>query len=54
LLFNKFYPIVDTCLSCEDTARESCAMVHRWWLFCVIFASRISSEPCAAHFRHAF
>jgi len=27
LLFNKFFPIVDTCLSCEDTARQSCAMV---------------------------
>jgi len=22
-----FFPIVDTCLSCEDTARQSCAMV---------------------------
>ena len=25
-----FFPIVDTCLSCEDTARQSCAMVRRW------------------------
>jgi len=23
-------------------------------IFCVIFASCISSEPCAAHFRHTF
>ena len=22
--FNKLFPIVDTCLSCEDTARQSC------------------------------
>ena len=27
LLLNKFFPIVDTCLSCEDIARQSCAMV---------------------------
>ena len=25
-----FYLIVDTCLSCEDIARQSCAMVPRW------------------------
>ena len=30
LLLNKFFPIVDTCLSCKDIARQSCAMVHRW------------------------
>ena len=30
LLFNKFFPILDRCLSCEDIARETCAMVHRW------------------------
>ena len=30
LLFNNFFPIVDRCLSCEDIARETCAMVHRW------------------------
>jgi len=28
-----FFPIVDTCLSCEDSARQSCAMVRRWRLF---------------------
>jgi len=27
LLFNKFFLTVDTCLSCEDVARQSCAMV---------------------------
>ena len=25
-----FFPIVDTCLSCEDIARQSCAVVRRW------------------------
>ena len=30
LLFNKFFPIVDRCLRCEDIARKTCAMVHRW------------------------
>ena len=33
LLLNKFFPIVDTCLSCEDIARQSCAMVRRWRFF---------------------
>jgi len=45
-----FFPIVDACLSYEDIARQSCAMVRRWRFF----ASCISSEPRAAHFRHAF
>ena len=25
-----FFPIVDMCLSCEDIARQSCAMVRKW------------------------
>jgi len=33
LLLSDFFPIVDTCLSCEDIARQSCAMVPRWRLF---------------------
>jgi len=33
MLFNKFLPIVDMWLSCEDTARQSCAMVPRWRIF---------------------
>ena len=32
LLLNNF-PIVDTCVSCEDIARQSCTMVRRWRLF---------------------
>jgi len=50
LLLNKFFPIVETCLSCEDMARHSCAMVPRLRFF----ASCICSEPRAAHFRPAF
>jgi len=30
MLLNKFFPIVDTYLSCEDIARQSGAMVPRW------------------------
>ena len=45
-----FFPIVDTCLSSEGIARQSCAMVPKWRFF----ASCIFSEPCAAHFRHAW
>ena len=30
LLLNKFFPIVYKCLSCEDIAQRSCAMVPRW------------------------
>jgi len=33
LLLNNFFPIVDTCLSCEDIARQSCTMVPRWRFF---------------------
>jgi len=30
LLLNEFFAIGDTCLSCEDIARQSCAMMPRW------------------------
>ena len=38
-----FFPIVDTCLSCEDTARQTCAMVPRRRFFddvCVLYFQR--------------
>jgi len=47
-----FFLIVDTCLICEDIARQSCAMVldcHLWRFF----VSCIFSEPHAARFRPA-
>jgi len=49
-MFNRFFAIVDTCFICEDTARQSCAMVQKWRFF----ASCIFSQPRAARFRHAF
>jgi len=46
LMLNKFFQIVDTCLNCEDIARQSCAMVPRWrlsgdFLHAVFSASRV-------------
>jgi len=38
-----FFRIVDTCLSCEDSARQSCAMVSRLRFlrrFCVLYFQR--------------
>jgi len=48
-----FFPIVDTCLSCEDIARQNCATVPRWQIFDHFFASCICSEPRVARFRPA-
>jgi len=37
-LLNKFFRIADTWLSCEDTARQSCAMVMAFLVtFCVLY-----------------
>jgi len=46
LLLNKFFPIVESCISCKDIARQSCALVLRWRFFgeflCLVFtASRV-------------
>jgi len=38
LPFNNFFLIVDTCLSCEDIAGQSCAMVLRWRLFALFLS----------------
>ena len=40
LLFNNFFPIVDTCLGSEDIARKICAMVLKWRFFCVLYFQR--------------
>ena len=34
-----FYPIVDACLSSEDIAQQSCAMVPKWRFLCPVFPS---------------
>ena len=52
-LLNKFFPIVNTCLSCEDIARQSCATVPRWQVLATFYASCVFSEPRAAGFRPA-
>ena len=54
LLFNRFFPILHTCLSCKDRDRQSSAMVPRWRIFGHFFASCIYSEPCPARFTPAF
>jgi len=37
LMFKNFFPIVDTCLSSEDIARQSCAMVPKWQFLRPVF-----------------
>jgi len=39
-----FFPIVDTCLSSEDIARQSCAMVPKLRFFCVLYFQRTASS----------
>jgi len=48
LLLNKFFSIVDTCFSCEDIARQTCAMVPRW-RFLATFLRPVFS---ASHVKH--
>ena len=48
LLLNKFFPIVDICLSCKDIARQSCAMVPRW-RFLASFLHPVFSVSCVQH-----
>jgi len=60
LLFNKFFPIVDICLSCEGMARQRCAMVSRWWLLASFWvlrfqrAARSTFQTCIlnTHYGH--
>jgi len=54
LLLNKFFPIVDTCLNWEDIARQNLCDGAQTAIFWRFFASCISSEPRAVHFRPAF
>ena len=51
MLFNNLFPIVDKCLSCEDTARQSCAIVRRW-PFLRHFASFLRPVFPASRVRH--
>jgi len=53
LLFNRFFLIVDTCLSCRDISLTKVCDGVQMANFSQIFAFCISSEPHAAHFRPA-
>ena len=49
LLVNMFcFPIVDTCLSCEDIARQSCATVPR----CGFFGDFLRPVFAVSHMQH--
>ena len=52
-----FFPIVDTCLSCEDITRQSCAMVLRWRFFDdflhPVFAASAMQQVSDLHFKFA-
>jgi len=50
LLLSKFFPIVDVVKHSPAKLCDGAEMA----IFCVTFASCISSEPRAAHFRPAF
>jgi len=51
-MFNNFFPIVDTYLSCEDTARQSCAMVPNGDFLRPLFAA--SRVPHISDLRSKF
>jgi len=53
LLLNKFFPITDTCLSCEDSPTKLWDGAQMT-IFGDFFGSCICSEPRAAHFRPVF
>ena len=53
----RFCPIVDTCLSSEDIARQSCAMVPRWRLLATflrpVFSARRLQQVSDLHLKFA-
>ena len=58
LLLSKFFPIVDMCLSCEDTEPQSCAMVPRWrflatFLHTVVFSASRVQQVSDMHLKFA-
>jgi len=52
-VFNKFFPIVDTCLGCEDTARQSCAMVLKWRFFASCISASSAQRISDMHSKFA-
>ena len=56
LLLNIFFPIVDMCLSCEDIARQSFAMVPRWQFLatlCPVFSASRAQHVSDLHSKFA-
>ena len=51
LMFNNFFPIVDTCFSCEDITPQSCAMARRWRFLRNYFASCMSQRAACSTFQ---
>ena len=46
-MVNNVFPIVDTCLSCEDIARQSCAMVPRWRFLAIFWVLHFHRAACS-------
>ena len=42
-----FFPIVDTCLSCKDIVRQSCAMVPRWRFLAIFYVLHFQRAACS-------
>ena len=57
LLLNRFFPIVDRCLSCEDIARQICAMMPIWRFFATflrpVFSTRRVEHVSDLHLKFA-
>ena len=47
LLRNNFFPIVDTCLSCEDIVRQNCLMVPRWRFLATFWVLHLQRAACS-------
>jgi len=46
-----FFPIIGTCLSCEDRAQQSCAMVRRWRIWSVFCGFLYFHRTACSFFR---
>ena len=47
ILIQVFFPIVNTCLSCKDMSRQSCAMASRWRIFGDFFVLHFHRAVCS-------
>ena len=47
LLFNKLFAIVNACLSCENIAKQSCAMVPRWRILAIFWVLYFQRATCS-------